>query len=146
MEVDIKQIGIFGLSFSRGLDQAWVNLWRKEEGYSIDFFQDAESDDDDEDEIIQSETMISFDEGEELLRRAFADGLINEWKQSYGSSDEGVDTDMSWTLDIDDLEEKDLFLSSGNGKLPPRGMILGVLEAIRVHEPRFAMCFKELRP
>lgn len=146
MDLDIKQIGIFGLSFSRGLDQSWVNLWRKEEGYSIDFFQDADSDVDEDDDFIQSETMISFEEGEEVLRRVFEDGRISEWKQSYTSADEGIETNISWTLDIDDLEEKDLFLSSGNGKLPPRDMIMGALEAFRVHEPHFAMCFKELRP
>ena len=146
MDLDIKQIGIFGLSFSRDLDQAWVNLWRKADGYSIDFFQDADSDVDEDDDFIQSETMISFDAGEELLRRAFADGRIAEWKQTYSSAEEGADTNTSWTLDIDDLDEKDLFLSSGNGKLPPSDMIMGVLEAFRVHEPRFAMCFKELRP
>ena len=27
MGVDIKQIGIFGLSFSRGFDQTWLNLF-----------------------------------------------------------------------------------------------------------------------
>ena len=145
MDVDVKQIGIFGLSFSRGMDQAWVNVWHKEDGYSIDFFQDAESDDDDDDEIIQSMQMMSFDEGEELLRRAFSDGRIAEWKQAYTGDDDGINADMSWTLDVDDLDEKDLFLSSGNGKLPPRGMIMGVVEAFRAYEPRFAQCFKELR-
>lgn len=144
MSIDIKEIGIFGLSFSRGFDQTWLNLWRKEDGYSIDLFQDVETDDGD-DEIVNTAVKISFDQGESLLRQAFEAGQVEDWRETYSSGDEGLDTDLSWTLDIDDLEEKDLLLSSGNGKLPPRDMIMGVLDAIRVYEPKFATCFEELR-
>ena len=54
MGVDIKQIGIFGLSFSRGFDQTWLNLWRKEDGYSLDLYQDVEAEDDETDDVAAS--------------------------------------------------------------------------------------------
>ena len=144
MSVDIKQIGIFGFSFSRGFDQTWFNLWLKEDGYSMDLYQDVETDDGDDDPI-ESVEKITFEQGEDLLRRAFADGRIDEWKEAYKPEDEGVNTDLSWTLDVDDPQENDLAFSSGNGKLPPRDMLMGVLNAIRAYEPRFALCFEELR-
>ena len=144
MSVDIRQIGIFGFSFSRGFDQTWFNLWLKEDGYSMDLYQDVETDDGDDDPI-ESAVMITFEQGEDLLRRAFAEGRIEEWKEVYTPDDEGVDTDLSWTLDVDDPQENDLAFSSGNGKLPPRDMLMGVLDAIRAYEPRFALCFEELR-
>ena len=144
MSVDIRQIGIFGFSFSRGFDQTWFNLWLKEDGYSMDLYQDVETDDGDDDPI-ESAVMITFEQGEDLLRRAFAEGRIEEWKEAYTADDEGVDTDLSWTLDVDDPQENDLAFSSGNGKLPPRDMLMVELDAIRAYEPRFAMCFEELR-
>ena len=144
MSVDIRQIGIFGFSFSRGFDQTWFNLWLKEDGYSMDLYQDVETDDGDDDPI-ESAVMTTFEQGEDLLRRAFAEGRIEEWKEVYTPDDEGVDTDLSWTLDVDDPQENDLAFSSGNGKLPPRDMLMGVLDAIRAYEPRFALCFEELR-
>lgn len=145
MSIDIKQIGIFGLSFSRGFDQTWLNLWRKEDGYSLDFYQDVEGDDEADDDSIDSAVKISFEEGEDLLRRVFEEGRIEEWAAAYSAGDEGMDTDLNWTLDIDDLQENDLLFSSGNGKLPPREMIMSALTALRAYEPRFAMCFKALR-
>lgn len=36
MQADIRQIGTFGLSFSRGLDQTRFSLWRKEDGAASD--------------------------------------------------------------------------------------------------------------
>ena len=144
MSVDIGQIGIFGFSFSRGFDQTWFNLWLKEDGYSMDLYQDVETDDGDDDPV-ESAVMITFEQGEDLLRRVFAEGRIEEWKEAYTPDDEGVDTDLSWTLDVDDPQENDLAFSSGNGKLPPRDMLMGVLDAIRAYEPRFALCFEELR-
>ena len=144
MSVDIKQIGTFGVSFSRGFDQTWFNLWHKEDGYSMDLYQDVEYDDGD-DEPIESMVMITFEQGEDLLRRAFDEGRIEEWADTYGADDEGMVTDLSWTLDVDDLQEDDILFSSGNGKLPPRELTMGLLAAIRAYEPRFAMCFEELR-
>ena len=140
--MDVKTIGIFGLSFSRGFDQTWVNLWRKDDGYSLDFFQDVETDDGD-DEPIDTATKVSFEQGEALLERIFAEGRVEEWAPAYSSGDEGMDTDLAWTLDVDDLDEVDLLFSSGNGKLPPREMIMGVIAAIQSAEPRFAACFEE---
>lgn len=78
MGVDIKQIGIFGLSFSRGFDQTWLNLWRKEDGYSLDLYQDVEAEDDEtDDDPIDSAVKISFEEGEEMLRRFFLASSLN---------------------------------------------------------------------
>ena len=144
MGIDIKQIGIFGLSFSRGFDQTWLNLWRKEDGYSLDLYQDVEAEDDEtDDDPIESAVKISFEEGEELIRRVFEEGRIEEWAPAYSADDEGMDTDLAWTLDVDGLDEEDLLFSSGNGKLPPREMTMGVIRAIQSAEPRFAACFEE---
>ena len=65
MKTDIKEIAIFGLSFSKGFDQVWFNLWLKDDGYSMDFYQFT----DDDDEPLESATMISSEQGEELLLR-----------------------------------------------------------------------------
>ena len=35
--MDVKTIGAFGISFSRGLDQTWFNLNRVGSGFTIDF-------------------------------------------------------------------------------------------------------------
>ena len=56
-----------------------------------------------------------------------------------------METGLAWTLDIDVPDDADIFFSSGNGKLPPREMTMGVLGAIRSCEPSFALCFEELR-
>lgn len=144
--MDIKQIGTFGLSFSRGFDQTWFNLWRKENGYSMDLYQDVEAEDDgDDDDPIETAVMISTEQGEQLLQRILDEGRVEEWAETYSADSEGMDSDLSWTLDIDDLNDQDMFFSSGNAKLPPREMIMGALTAIRSCEPRFAMCFKALR-
>lgn len=143
MNTDIKQIGIFGLSFSRDLDQTWFNLWRKEDGYSMDFFQLVEIDD--EFDPIETATKISFEQGEELLTRIYEDGKVEEWKATYGDDDEGMDTEFNWTLDIDDLEENDMLFSSGNGKLPPRELIMTVIKIIQEYEPQFCACFEEFK-
>ena len=145
MAVDIEDIGTLGLSFSKGFDQTWFNLWRKEDCFSADFYQDVESDDDDvDDDPIETSSKIPLEEGEALLKRILDEGRVDEWKQAYTDSDEGMDTDLSWTLDIDDLQDGDLFFSSGNGKLPPRDLTMGILGAIRTVEPRFAACFADL--
>ncbi len=108
----------------------------------MDIYQDVEDDESEEDELIQRETMISFEQGEALFRRIFEDGRIEEWEASYSGDPE---TDLSWTLDVDDLQEQDMIFSSGNGKLPPRELMMGVIEAIRAGEPEFARCFPEFR-
>ena len=144
MNIDVREIGTFGISFSRGFDQTWFNVWRKEDGFSVDFYQDVEGGEDDDDDPIEVMSKVSIEEGEALLRRSVDAGKVDEWSESYSSSDEGMDVDLSWTLDIDDLNDGDLFFSSGNGKLPPRELTLGVLDGIRSSEPRFAMCFAEL--
>jgi hypothetical protein len=146
MNIDVRNIGIFGLSFSRGFDQTWFNLWRKEDGYSMDLFQNVESDDEDDDEeIIDTKVMISFEEGERILQSILDDGHVGKWAGNYNDVRDAEDSELTWTLDIDDLDEEDLFFSSGNGKMPQREWMMGVLDAIRTGEPGFGLCFKELR-
>ena len=75
MAFDIQTIGTFGISFSRGLDQTWLNLIRKDDGFKVEFYQNVEDEDsEEEDEIIDTSKMISAAEGEAVLRRAFEDG------------------------------------------------------------------------
>ena len=90
------------MSFSKGLDQTWFNLWLKEDGYSMDLYQDV-------------------------------------------VDDEGPDTELSWTVDIDDENEWDMLFVSGNGKFPAGGLMDKVIEAIRAKEPTFAKCLADFR-
>ena len=146
MAIDIKQIGTFGISFSKGLDQTWFNLWRKDYGYSMDLYQsvvDEESDEDDE--IINTVKKISFEQGEGILRQVFENGRLEEWKTRYTEADEGPTTELNWTIDVDDTADADMLLISGNWKLPPNGWMAEVLRAVRTGEENFAKCFKELR-
>lgn len=145
MAIDMKQIGTFGISFSRDLDQTWFNLWKKDYGYSMDFYQNVEDDDSEEDEIINTEKKISFEEGEAILKNIFEKGHLEEWKLQYTKEDEGQDTELNWTIDVDDLNDADLLLLSGNWKLPPNHWMDEVLTAIRAGEKDFAKCFKEFR-
>ena len=143
MSIDIKKIGTFGISFSKGLDQTWFNLWLKDYGYSMDFYQNVEDEtSDDEDEIIDTSEKITFEQGEEILRQVLENGRIEEWKSQYTVNDEGVATDLSWTIDIDDINDADMLFLSGNGKFPPLEEMKAVIRAIRVGEERFAKCFK----
>ena len=144
--MDVKQIGAFGVSFSRGLDQTWFNLNRKNGGFSIDFYQFVEDEDsDEEDEIIDIKFEISEELGEEIIRQAFEKGRLEDWDLQYTDQPEAVATDLNWTIDIDDSSDADMFLFSGNGKLPPLEWMNGVLEAVRLGEDRFARCFRQFR-
>ena len=144
MAIDVKQIGTFGLSFSRGLDQTWFNLWRKEDGFSMDLYEMVENDDPDaDDEIIDTKKRISLELGDSILRNALEKGCLEEWKLRYLKDDEGIDSELNWTIDIDDTENNDLLLLSGNWKLPPNGWMTEVIKAIREGEENFAKCFKE---
>jgi hypothetical protein len=35
MAIDVKNIGAFGVSFSRGMNQTWVNMYRREQGFAV---------------------------------------------------------------------------------------------------------------
>ena len=144
--MDVKTIGAFGISFSRGLDQTWFNLNRVGSGFTIDFYQFVEDEDSDEDdEIISVNEKISIELGEEIIARAFADGKLDEWKAQYGTADEGPATDLNWTIDVDDNAGADLLLLSGNRKLPPNDWMTAVVQAIRLGEDRFMRCVREFR-
>ena len=70
MAIDEKNIGAFGVSFSRGMDQSWVNMWRKEDGFLVEFFQNFEDmDSDEDDEIISVNEKISIELGQLDHRR-----------------------------------------------------------------------------
>lgn len=144
--MDVKNIGAFGVSFSRGLDQTWFNLNRKGPGFTIDFYQFVEDEDsDEEDEIIDETTEISNELGEQIIARAFEQGRLEEWDLQFTDKPDAVPTDLNWTIDIDDNDGADMFLFSGNGKLPALELMNGVLEAVRLGEDRFARCFRQFR-
>ena len=146
MPIDIKKVGTLGVSFSRGLDQTWFNLILKDDGYCAEFYQNVEDEDSDEDdEIFDEKTMISFARGEEVLRGVFEAAGLENWKTQYSGGDEGPATDLNWTIDVDDPADADLLMVSGNGKLPPEERMEAVIAAIRTAEDRFARCFKEFR-
>ncbi len=146
MAIDIKEIGTLGISFSRGLDQTWLNLLRRDEGYTVEFYQNVEDEDsDEEDEIIDTSFAISLEQGEKILQEIFEKGRLDVWKGQYTASDNGQKTDLNWTIDIDDRKDADLMMVSGNGMLPPDGMMSCVIEAVRAAEQRFAACFRDFR-
>ncbi len=146
MAIDITTIGTFGISFSKGLDQTWFNLWRKDWGYSMDLYQAVDDEDSDEDDdIIQTVKKITLEQGEIILREVFEKGHLEEWKTRYTAEDNGPATELNWTIDVDDTADQDLMLISGNWKMPPCGWMDAVLAAIRTGEPEFGKCFKDLR-
>lgn len=146
MAIDIQTIGAFGVSFSRGMDQTWVNMWRKDDGFLVEFFQNFEDlDSDEDDEIITVNEKISFELGDEVIHRAFADGHLEEWQPQYRDSDDGTASDLNWTIDVDDNAGADLLLLSGNRRLPPNDWMTAVVQAVRLGEARFMKCVREFR-
>ncbi len=146
MAIDVKNVGAFGVSFSRGMDQSWINMWRKEDGFLIEFFQNFEDmDSDEDDEIISVNEKIGIELGEEIVARACADGQLDLWQAQYGAADEGQATDLNWTIDVDDNAGADLLLLSGNRKLPPNDWMTAVVQALRLGEDRFMRCVREFR-
>ena len=146
MAIDVHTIGAFGVSFSRGMDQSWVNMWRKDDGFLVEFFQNFEDmDSDEDDEIISVNEKIGVELGEEIIRRAFAEGGLEAWQPQYAGGDAGQDTELNWTVDVDDNAGADLLLLSGNRKLPPDGRMTAVVQAIRLGEDRFMRCVREFR-
>ena len=122
--MDVKTIGAFGISFSRGLDQTWFNLNRVGSGFTIDFYQFVEDEDSDEDdEVIDVRLEIPEELGEKILAEAFEKGRLEEWDLQYTDKADAVPTDLNWTIDVDDNDGADMLLISGNGKLPPPELI-----------------------
>ena len=144
MAINIKKIGTFGISFSKGLDQTWFNLWRKEDGYSMDLYQSVDDEANEDDELISTIKKISLDLGESILTQVFENGHLEQWKTRYTESDEGPTSSLNWTIDVDDLANADLLLLSGNWKFPPNGWMAEVIRAIRMGEPDFGKCFQDL--
>ena len=144
MTFDVKNIGAFGVSFSRGMDQTWVNMYRREQGFLVEFFQnfeDRESDEDDE--ILDEDAVIPFEQGEQVIAAAFENARLEDWKSQYTDADDGPESELNWTIDVDDNADADLLLLSGNRKLPPNDAMTPVIEAVRLCEPRFMRCVKE---
>ena len=146
MAIDAKNIGAFGVSFRRGMDQSWVNMWRKDDGFLVEFFQNFEDmDSDEDDEIISENSKISIELGEEIIACAFSDAQLDQWQAQYGAADEGAATDLNWTIDVDDNAGADLLLLSGNRKLPPNDWMSAVVQAVRLGEDRLIRCVREFR-
>ena len=146
MAIDAKNIGAFGVSFSRGMDQSWVNMWRKDDVFLVEFFQNFEDmDSAEDDEIISENSKISIVLGEEIIACAFSDAQLDQWQAQYGAADEGAATDLNWTIDVDDNAGADLLLLSGNRKLPPNDWMSAVVQAVRLGEDRFMRCVREFR-
>ena len=144
--MDVKTIGAFGISFSRGLDQTWFNLNRVGSGFTIDFYQFVEDEDSDEDdEVIDVRLEIPEELGEKILAEAFEKGRLEEWDLQYTDKADAVPTDLNWTIDVDDNDGADMLLISGNGKLPPPELMNSVLAAVLLGEDRFARCFRQFR-
>ena len=144
--MDVKTIGAFGISFSRGLDQTWFNLNRVGSGFTIDFYQFVEDEDSDEDdEVIDVRLEIPEELGEKILAEAFEKGRLEEWDLQYTDKADAVPTDLNWTIDVDDNDGADMLLISGNGKLPPPELMNSVLAAVRLGEDRFARRFRQFR-
>ncbi|MBR3544564.1 MAG: hypothetical protein IKN76_00735 [Oscillospiraceae bacterium] len=142
--MDVKTIGAFGISFSRGLDQTWFNLNRVGSGFTIDFYQFVEDEDSDEDdEVIDVRLEIPEELDEKILAEAFEKGRLEEWDLQYTDKADAVPTDLNWTIDVDDNDGADMLLISGNGKLPPPELMNSVLAAVRLGEDRFARCFRQ---
>ena len=146
MAIDTKNIGAFGVSFSRGMDQSWVNMWRKDDGFLVEFFQNFEDmDSDEDDEIISENSKLSIELGEEIIARAFSNAQLDQGQAQYGAADEGAATELNWTIDVDDNTGADLLLLSGNRKLPPNDWMAAVVQAVRLGEDRFMRCVREFR-
>ena len=146
MAIDITNIGTLGVSFSRGLDQTWLNLIRKADSFSVEFYQNVEDmDSDEDDEIFDESATIPPELGERILRDIFDKAQLESWQAQYTGKDDGPATDLNWTIDVDDTADADLLMVSGNGKLPPEGRMSAVMEAVRAAEDRFGRCFPEFR-
>ena len=87
MTIDIKTVGTLGISFSRGLDQTWLNILRRDDGYTLEFYQNVEDEDSDEDdEIIDASFTIHYEQGEEILRQVFAQGRLEDWPSTAAAT------------------------------------------------------------
>ena len=146
MAINAKDVGAFGVSFSRGMDQTWVNLYRREQGFLMEFFQNFEDrDSDEDDEILDEDAIISFEKGEEIIAAALENAQLEAWQSQYTEQDDGPASDLNWTIDVDDNDDADILLLSGNRKLPPNDWMRAAVEAVRSAEPRFMQCVREFR-
>ncbi len=140
MELDVKQIGVFGINFSAGFDQTWVTFWRKDDHWDVEFFAMVGDDD-----PVETEPPVSIEEGERIIAKAIAEAGIEQWTEHYGDEDPDQVPGLVWTLDIDDLDRNDIVLYSGNGGIPPRAQFDALIAAAREAMPEFAVgmeCFE----
>ena len=145
MATDIKMIGEFGVSFSKGLDQTWFILKKHEFGYAMSLYQFVEDDSDSENDPIDTTKKISFEQGENILRQVFEKACLEQWEKQYTKADIGPITELNWTIDVDDLDGNDMMMVSGNWKFPPNGWMTEVIRAVRTGEPAFGKCFRDLQ-
>ena len=140
MELDAARIGVFGINLRSDFDQTWLTFWRKEDGFTLDWFAMIGDED-----PIQEEPTISTEEGERAIAQAIAAAGIGEWEPLYDASAEEAFDGLIWTLDIDDLAQEDVMFVSGNGGVPSKAQFMAMIEAVRLAVPEFAAgmeCFE----
>ncbi len=145
MAIDIKKIGEFGVSISKELDQTWFFMKKFDYGYEATLYVLVEGVGDKDKDYINTTKTISYEQGENILRQAFENANLEQWKKRYDEGDEGPAVELNWTIDVDDLEGNDIMMFSGNWKFPPNGWMMEVVKAVRAEEPDFGMCFKDLQ-
>ena len=143
MAIDVKNIGMFGVSFSRAMEQTWLVLERREQDFRVAFFQNFDTEDDQDDGVFNEYSSVSHELGEQVIAAAFNNAHLENWKIQYNGGDDGLPSDLNWTIDVDDNSGADLLLLSGNWTLPPNELMTPVIEAIRLCEDRFMRCVKK---
>ncbi len=145
MAIDIKKIGEFGVSFSKELDQTWFFMKKFDYGYEKTLYVLVEGFGDADKDYINRTNRISFAQGENILRKVFEEACLEQWEKRYTKDDDGPESELNWTIDVDDLDGNDIMMISGNWKLPPNCWMAEVLQAVRTEEPEFGKCFMDLR-
>ena len=144
MTIDVKNIGEFGVSFSKDLDQTWFFMKKLPYGYAIQRYELIEDDSDEGISSVDTTQKVPFEQGEAILRQVFEDACLEQWKQRYTQDDEGPAVELNWTIDVDDLDGNDIMMISGNWKFPAEGWMEKILQILRTAEPEFGKCFKDL--
>ena len=139
MELDATKIGVFGINLRSDFDQTWLTFWRKDDGFTLDWFAMIGDED-----PIQEEPKISTEDGERAIAQAIAQAGIGEWESLYDASASETIDGLIWTLDIDDLAQEDTMFVSGNSGVPSKAQFMAIIEAARLVVPEFAQGMEAL--
>ncbi len=131
-QLDVKNIGVFGINLSCGFDQTWLTLWRHEDHFDAEFFALV-----DDEDPIQEEPAISVELAEAVMLEVIEQAGLETWEPSYGASAPDTIPGLAWTLDIDDIDRNDSMLFSGNSGIPPRAQFDALITAFRKIRPEF---------